>query len=171
MSCTLILMRHSHAADDHNCTDFERPLTTGGVDLARATGQLLVELNLVPDVIVASAAVRTTMTAQCVAEQFDSSVDVCLRDELYQSRTSAYLPAICAVASAETKTVLVIGHNPAVGTLISTLARKHHSVPPATCGVYAVDAADWFGLDRLTPDQVTLTHLIVNAQVSHASWS
>jgi len=169
MSCTLILMRHSHAASDHDCTDFERPLTPAGVELATATGQLLNELNVVPDLIVASAAVRTATTAECVSEQFDSNVHVSLRDELYQSGPSAYLPAIHATATSGTESMMVIGHNPAVGTLIASLARQYQSVPPATCGVYTVNTDDWFALTSLNREAATLTHLIVNGQLSHAS--
>ena len=164
MSCTLILMRHSHAAAEHSCPDFERQLTESGVELAKATAELLCELDVVPDLIVASSAVRTMTTAQSVAEQFECIVPVSSCDNLYQAGPSAYLPAIQAAAVSGKDTIMLIGHNPAIGTLISALSGQHVSVPPATLGAYSIDTADWFGLRDLIPEQATLKHFIVNAR-------
>jgi len=158
-------MRHSHAAAEHSCPDFKRQLTAAGVELAKATGLLLCELSIVPDLIVTSSAVRTMTTAQTIAEQFETTTAVSSCDDLYQAGAFDYLPAIHASAVTGTESIMVIGHNPAVGTLISALSGQRLSVPPATLGVYSVDTGDWFGVSSLTPEQATLTHLIVNAQL------
>jgi phosphohistidine phosphatase len=165
MSCTLILMRHSHAAAEHSCPDFERQLTEPGVQLAKKTGQLLRTLSVVPDLVLASAAVRTMQTAQTIVDQFESEVPVSSCNELYQAPTSAYLPVIQATTESGTETTMLIGHNPAVGTLMSVLSGQRLSVPPATLCVYSIATDDWFSLNSLNSTQATLTHLVVNGQV------
>jgi len=165
MTCTLILMRHSHAVGEHSCRDFDRQLTNAGLQLADATGQLLNDLAIAPDLIVTSAAVRTIQTGQRVAVQFTTEIPSVARDDLYQGSPSVYLPAIQAEASTETSVILAIGHNPGIESLISRLAETRISVPPATVGIYSVAVDDWHELPALSSQLVSLTHLIVDAQL------
>lgn len=165
MSLTLILMRHSHAADEPGCRDFDRPLTNAGVHLAEATGRLLGELGYVPELVVASAAVRTQATAGHVIDQFESAVQTHSSDELYQGPPSAYLPAIQNVVSPDTAVVMVIGHNPGIGSLICSLAGQRHSIPPATVGIFQLDTEDWFQLQGLNHATASFVQLIANGEV------
>ena len=166
MTCTLILMRHSYAADGHCCRDFERKLTGTGVGLAKATGKLMNERNITPDLIVTSAATRTVQTSECVAEQFESNIRLVLRPDLYQAGPSAYLPAIQSEAAPNTTTILSIGHNPAIESMISGLAGQRLSVSPATAGVFSIDAEDWFDLPSLNSQTAKFIQLIVGAKLS-----
>jgi len=165
MTCTLILMRHSHAASENSCRDFDRPLTNAGLQLADVTGQLLNNLAVTPDLIVTSAAVRTVQTGQRIAAQFTTDIPSVARDDLYQSSPSAYLPAIQAEASPKTSVILAIGHNPGIESLISRLTETGISVPPATVGIYSVAVDDWHKLPTLSNQLVSLTHLIVDGQL------
>jgi len=158
-------MRHSHAVDEHNCRDFDRQLTKSGRQLAAETGQRLNELNVVPDFIIASSAARTMQTGQQVVAQFENDIPLIARDDLYQSRPSVYLPAIQSEGSPDTPVVLAIGHNPGIGSLISSLAAIRLAVPPATMGVYSIDTGNWLELSSLSTRISTLTHLIVDAQL------
>lgn len=167
MTCTLILMRHSYAADENSHRDFDRPLTDHGVSLADSTGQLLRDLNIVPQLIVTSSAVRTVTTARHVATQFDPSVPQVHRDDLYQAGPSCYLPAVQSEAAPDVSSVLAIGHNPGMSSLICGLAGERLPVPPATVGVFSLDAEDWFDLTSLSSQTATLTHLIVNGQLEN----
>lgn len=166
MTRTLLLMRHSYAASEDSVRDFDRPLTDAGRRLARETGQLLKELNLVPNLIVTSAAARTVTTGQCVAEQFEPAVSQVAREDLYQARSSAYLPAIQSEVEPETSTILAIGHNPGIGTLITNLADRRFPVSPATVGVYTIDTEDWFEVPTLNDRNASMTHLIINGQLN-----
>lgn len=166
MICTLILMRHSHAADEHTCRDFDRQLTDDGIQLANATGILLKELSIVPDLIMTSAATRTVQTGECVAQQFESSIPLIPRHDLYQAGSSAYLPAIQSEATTDMRLILCVGHNPGIGSMISSLAGQRLAVAPSTAGVYSVDANDWFGLPSLNSQVAELTHLIVDAKLT-----
>lgn len=165
MICTLILMRHSRAVGEHTCRDFDRQLTDDGIQLAKATGILLNKLRIVPDLIMTSAASRTVQTGECVAKQFESNIPVIPRQDLYQADASAYLPSIQSQA-VDTRTILCVGHNPGIGSMISSLAGQHIPVDPATTAVYSVDADDWSGLPSLNNQVARLTHLIVGAKLT-----
>jgi phosphohistidine phosphatase len=164
MTCTLILMRHSHAVDEYSCRDFDRQLTGAGIQLANETGRLLNELNIMPDVIVTSAAARTVATGRCVAEQFESDIPVVPRHDLYQAGSTVYLPAIQSEAKPDSSTLLAIGHNPGIGSLMSGLAGRNLAVSPATTGVYSIGADDWHEFSVLSNMVARLTHLIINAK-------
>ena len=166
MTFTLILMRHSRAADGQSCRDFDRELTVAGVRLAADTGRLLSELCVVPDLIVTSAAVRTVQTGHYVAEKLESHIRLVTRQDLYQAAPTAYLSAIHAEATPITSTILCIGHNPGIGLLISSLAGHRLTVPPATAGIFTIATAGWFELPTLSSEIAQLTHLIVGAQLS-----
>jgi len=158
-------MRHSHAADAPGFRDFDRPLTTAGVQLAEVTGHLLRELGYVPDRVVASAAARTRATAEHVTEQFESAVETHSSDELYQAPPSAYLPAIQRIVHPNTAVVMAVGHNPGIGSLICSLAGHRHFIPPATVGIFQLDTDDWFQLKGLNHNSVSFVQLIANGEV------
>jgi len=166
MTCTLILMRHSHAADGQGCRDFDRQLTVAGVRLAADTGRLLSKLCIVPDLIVTSAAVRTVQTGRYLAEQFDTETRLVPRQDLYQAGPAGYLSAISAEAEPMISAILCIGHNPGIGLMISNLAGQRLAVPPAAVGIFEVDAEDWIQLPPLNSANSQLTHLIIDAQLS-----
>ncbi|MCH2213383.1 MAG: hypothetical protein MK110_18945 [Fuerstiella sp.] len=157
-------MRHSHAVGEYSCRDFDRQLTEPGRQLACETGRLLNDLHIVPSVIVTSAAARTLATGRCVAEQFKSNIPVVPRHDLYQAAPAAYLPAIQAEAMPDSSTLLAIGHNPGIGSLISDLAGRNLAVPPATAGVYSIAADHWTEFSVLSSMVARLTHLIIDAQ-------
>ncbi|MCH2203666.1 MAG: histidine phosphatase family protein [Fuerstiella sp.] len=157
-------MRHSHAVDEYSCRDFDRQLTGAGIQLANQTGRLLNEMNIVPDMIVTSAAERTVATSRCVAEQFESDIPIAPRHDLYQAGPAAYLPAIQAEAMPDSSTLLAIGHNPGIGSLISGLAGRNLAVSPATAGVYSIGTDDWHEFSVLSNMVEQLTHLIINAK-------
>lgn len=166
MICTLILMRHSHAVGEHTCRDFDRQLTDDGIQLANATGSLLNELRIVPDLILTSAASRTVQTGECVAAQFESSIPLSSRRELYQAGPSAYLPTIQSAAAPDLRTILCVGHNPGIASMISSLAGQQLPVSPATTAVYSVAAGNWLTLPSLNNRVAELTHLIVDAKLT-----
>ena len=139
MGLTLIVMRHSHAASDREYEDRQRPLTEEGIQLAITTGRKLCDLRLVPDIIVASAAVRTMHTANLVVQQFDSDVLLTSAEELYLARADVYLTVIRQSAPQDASTVMVVGHNPGVGTLMQGLSGQPLCVTLATVGALCND--------------------------------
>jgi len=102
-------------------SDFDRPLTSRGRREAEAAGQFLVENELLPGRILCSAARRTKETLQHAGASMLGFEDmVSFPDSLYSADSAGYLDIVRSVGDADT--VLVIGHNPAIGDFARMLA-------------------------------------------------
>ena len=78
----LTLMRHADARwKDPGVSDFERPLNRRGTTAAEAMARRLLELELVPDLLLASPARRTQQTAEIVARELSLPPRHVLREE------------------------------------------------------------------------------------------
>lgn len=143
---TIMLMRHSHACSDNSAySDHERPLTSRGKTLALTTARLLFEIGI-PDRILCSDATRTVETANIVAVELSEYREPEALNSLYLAPAREY-PNACAEYLAERdETVLLIGHNPAIASLMATWANDHLSVSPATVAVFRVAIDDWQSL-------------------------
>jgi len=64
----LTLIRHASADQDSDVRDFERPLSRKGQGEAQDMARRFQERNLVPDLILVSAALRTRETADIFAK-------------------------------------------------------------------------------------------------------
>lgn len=119
----LILVRHAHAEwPDYKGRDFDRPLTPQGEEDARATGRAIREAGLRPDVLLASAALRTRQTALLIAAELDLP-ESALRfsDSLYNAPESTIEVEAQAAAPAH-GLLMVVAHNPGVSELARVLA-------------------------------------------------
>ena len=134
----LLLMRHSYAASGY--TDEERPLTERGRTVATQTGTLLSENP--PDLILASTAVRATETAELVQLELPNAPEIQLLDRLYLAPPIAYFEAAMEFESAA-ESILVVGHNPGMASLINSWNDSILSVSPACVAVFVVPEASW----------------------------
>ncbi|MEM9701729.1 MAG: histidine phosphatase family protein [Planctomycetota bacterium] len=142
----LLLMRHAHA-EDRAATDFDRPLSERGRQQADAVGTALAEANLLPEVILASAALRTTTTAELVAARLPHAPAVQTSQGLYCSSVEEQREALrsCGAAAG----VLLIAHNPGVAEHLYALSGSA-DCPPATCVAFEVELDDWAELSSQT---------------------
>ena len=146
---TILLMRHSHAmADNPAWSDHERPLSRSGQELAQTTAELLKEYR--PDRILCSSARRTQQTSQIVAETLDSGVVPESHSSLYLAPADAYLMVARELLSSHNETVLFVGHNPGIASLMCDWATDSLSVPPATVAIFQASVADWSTLNSTT---------------------
>ena len=113
-----ILVRHAHAEwPAWRGRDFDRPLTARGVEDAHAAGQALRATGLRPSRIIASAAQRTTQTAQILLHELQlpaSQLD--LRDALYNADALSLRSAL-EDSVADGQVVLMVAHNPGISDL------------------------------------------------------
>ena len=112
-------MRHAKA-EQSAPSDFERPLAARGRRDATAAGAWLAEQGWVPDHALVSAARRTQETFTCVAEGGDFSVEPDLDRSLYSAAPESVVDLVRLVPS-EVQSLLVIGHNPTMGSLAQLL--------------------------------------------------
>lgn len=149
---TLLLLRHGEAASPPGRPDRERPLTASGRAQVARAGTWIRAHVAPPDRILCSSALRTRQTAAATG----LAAPVTALDDLYGADVAELL-AVARDLDPDDRTVLVVGHAPALPRLAvdlagsgsdgAALARLDAGFPPATLAVLALDGA-WWGLDR-----------------------
>ena len=115
----LILMRHAKAANGSR--DFKRPLTrTGREQAAHQAGPLSGRTGYV-DLVLVSAAERTLQTLEALTSGGLQVGEVRPSDELYGAGWVDVLDMLREVP-ADSRTVLVVGHEPTMSTATAMLA-------------------------------------------------
>jgi phosphohistidine phosphatase len=151
----LTLLRHGQAqAPEDSARDFDRPLTRRGRDDARSMGRRLAAAGWVPDLVLASPAVRTATTAQIVAGEFGIHIrHIEYPEELYAATADGLWRAICRTPHG-TGHVLLCGHNPAISELASRLGPRpeRRSLAPAAYASAHWRAGRWQQLEPGTAD-------------------
>lgn len=163
---TLILMRHaksSWTADD--LADHDRPLAPRGREAAPRIGNWLKKQKLRPGLILCSTATRVQETLTLLRPSLPDSVKVQSKKGLYMALPREILAEIGKVAG-ETETLMVIGHNPGIGSLAHWLAgqgdtkeiaRLGEKFPTAAVAVLDFDIESWRDVDG---EAGTLRHFI-----------
>lgn len=159
---TIVLMRHSYASSENSAfADHERPLTQRGRDLAETTARLVLD-QVQPDRILCSSAARAAETANIFSTQFKSGPVPESIDSLYLSPPGRY-PAVAAEQLTETdESVLFVGHNPGIASLICSWADESLAIMPATVAIFRLIMDDWRVLTSASKPVPELTGLISN---------
>ncbi|MEJ8474833.1 SixA phosphatase family protein [Roseibium algae] len=117
----LLLLRHAKSDwGDPGLEDIDRPLSNRGRNAARAMGAFLEENHLRPDLILCSTAQRTRETLSFLLPNFKQEAEIRLLQSLYDQSGADYIQTIRAEGGA-TKTLMLIGHNPAIEDTAHTL--------------------------------------------------
>lgn len=144
----LILTRHAKSAwDDPTLSDEARPLNERGRRSAREIGDWLASRGYDPEEVLCSTAARTIETWERAAEAVFETLPK-LRKEagLYQASPEQML-AVLRTATAPT--VMMIGHNPAIGELAAMLPARapmsadFRSYPTGATLVVDFDVPEW----------------------------
>lgn len=139
---TLLILRHAKAERDDAPTDHDRELTKKGKKAARRMGELFRRENLMPDLILSSAAERARRTAEEAAEAAGFQGTVELLEELYLAEPHAYVSALRQKAG-DANRVLVVGHNPGIEALIFRLTGAAEHMPTAALAECALPIGSW----------------------------
>lgn len=118
----LILLRHATAERAAlGQTDHERALTKGGRKESKAAGKTLAKRGETIDLVLSSDSKRTRETWAGVAEKLGGTPEVRFLRALFEAQN--YVPII-GREGGDARTILVVGHNPAVHTTALTLAEE-----------------------------------------------
>ena len=143
MTKTLIIMRHAKSSwDNPGLADYDRPLNKRGLRDASRMAQWLSESELIPDQVIASAACRANQTASIVTNELALETDILETRDLYLSDYDAYLEQVSYLPN-DVETVLVIGHNPTMESLIYLLSGESVSMPTAAIAVIQLPIDTW----------------------------
>ena len=136
---TIYLLRHAKSSwENPNLDDFERPLNKRGHYDAPLMGNLMEKLNILPDLIISSPAIRAAMTARIVAEAINYPLKNIQYDEnIYEADDSQILDVIYGVDNA-IKKLMLVGHNPSF-TYFSHFLANHDINNIPTCGLIGIE--------------------------------
>ncbi len=124
--------------------DFDRPLNEVGYRIAPKMGVKLRELNLKPEIIFCSPAMRTKQTAELLVEQLEYDLDsIIFSEEIYEASTRNLSDLISGLDEAKTD-IAFIGHNPSFTYICEYLTGQVLDNIP-TCGVVRIifDVQNW----------------------------
>ena len=125
----LILLRHAKS-DWPDVPDRDRPLAKRGRRDAPRIGRWLHEQGYQPDVVVVSAATRTRQTWDLVAPELGGSPAVHFEPRAYAASALTLL-YLAQELPARYRTALLIGHNPGLSELATSLAGPPESTTAA----------------------------------------
>jgi phosphohistidine phosphatase len=169
---TVLLMRHAMAGEGlHSQRDFDRELTSEGLETATQTGHLLKRMGVRIDVVLASAAVRTQQTADAVREIVCPNARFELLDSLYHAPAETYAHAVRRLTLETESTILIVGHNPGIGDLIYRWADESLSVSTATVAIFESTVDAWTRFRKSHGDALSLSCLIQDAQIVRSTES
>ena len=150
----LVLVRHAQAGDAP--TDRDRPLTDRGRQQAAAVGGWLAAAGIAPDRVLVSPARRALQTWDRLRMALDGAPEAQADERIYDNTVDG-LVEVLRESGPDVRTVVLVGHNPAVGTLAHVLddgegsrpAREALAAgfPPASAAVFDV-GMPFAGLDE-----------------------
>lgn len=140
---TLLLMRHAKSSwKNPDLSDRERPLNATGKKEAPMMGELILEKELLPQVILASSAERTRQTAKMLAEQCNFKGEVKYLNSLYMAEPQQCLEAVKALPD-DLERVMLIGHNPGLEGLLQILSKRVESLPTGALAHLVLPIRSW----------------------------
>lgn len=164
---TLFLLRHAKSSwADPELPDRQRPLAPRGRRDAKRIAEHLVRLEIRPELVLCSPAVRTRETLERLRVGTGSTVR--LEDELYGASAEQLLERLRLVPE-EIASLMVIGHNPGIQALALLLAgdgveldRVEEKFPTAALATLALPATSWSGV---VPGAAVLSAYVVPKQL------
>lgn len=131
----LLLIRHAKATHETGFIDFERPLQERGLQDAAVMAARLKEKNFIPQLLVASPALRTLSTANVFSEHLSIAQPQTNKD-IYEATVSDLIKVINALPD-EHEFIAMVGHNPGISELLYYLTGQIQEVP--TCAMMLIE--------------------------------
>jgi Phosphohistidine phosphatase SixA len=130
MTRQLLVLRHAKSAWDTDApADFERPLARRGKKDAPRVGKWLREQGLVPDYVLSSPAKRAKQTAVAVCRELGLKKHELTWDARIYEASREQLLHLLTACPENAKTVLLVGHNPGLESLLTYLCGSDILVP------------------------------------------
>ncbi|MEI7748646.1 MAG: histidine phosphatase family protein [Chlorobiaceae bacterium] len=134
---TIYLVRHAKAGSAHS-GDFDRTLNDVGLKAAHFMAELLEEKSVVPDLVIASPAIRALTTAEIFCDILGYPKEqIEKRIEIYEGGAGRLLKIVQQIPDNCT-TAMLFGHNPTM-TAFSNLLSGGGIDSLATCGIARID--------------------------------
>ncbi len=142
---SVIFVRHAKSSwDNPDLSDFDRPLNKRGLKDAPFMAQVLAQMNIKPDKIISSPAIRALTTARHFAEKLDYPInDISTHNDIYEKGANAIINIITNLDN-NLNCIMLFGHNPDLHHLVTYLSDLTIDNLP-TCGIVCIDfnVASW----------------------------
>jgi phosphohistidine phosphatase len=140
---TLYLLRHGEAEPGiGHLGDLRRPLTEKGINYIKSLSGDLKSRKVEVDRILVSPSLRTSQTAAIISEYIPHK-EIQIHDEIYDAEVSD-LVRILQKIEPYIGSILLIGHNPALSTLVSKITGVEHiNMPPGMLAIVEIVVNDW----------------------------
>jgi phosphohistidine phosphatase len=156
----LYLLRHAKSSwKEEGLADHDRPLASRGRRAAKAIGRHLRERGVAPELVLCSTARRVRETLEGI-EPLLGRAAISVEPELYGAGPAELLARLHEIAP-PVRSVMVIGHNPALEQLALLLARHGSTVseleakfPTGALATLAIRGPGWAALDRGTAELI-----------------
>lgn len=146
---TLFLMRHGESDWDATFpSDRDRPLSSRGERAAAAVGRWMRDAAQVPELVVASDALRTRRTADLAIEAGSWPSVLEMDSAIYEATPARLLDRIIRVDPARAS-VLLLGHEPGLSGIASRLlGGAALRFPTAAVARIDLDVPDWSRIEN-----------------------
>jgi phosphohistidine phosphatase len=137
----LLLVRHAKATHETGFADFERPLKPSGLQDAAIMAGRLKETGHIPQLLVASPALRTLSTANVISQH----LGIPAAEEILgiYDASQNQLVDIISQLNDDYDFIGLVGHNPGIGQVLYYLTSKIHDVPPGAVALIEFDTKTW----------------------------
>ncbi|MGQ4810488.1 2,3-bisphosphoglycerate-dependent phosphoglycerate mutase [Candidatus Entotheonellaceae bacterium PAL068K] len=140
---TLLVLRHAKSSwQDASLPDFDRPLTKQGKQTAQAMGKEMRRRDLVPDLVLSSAARRARQTAKRALKAMRYDGKSRKQQNLYLSGVRRHLNLLRQVDEAYNR-VLLVGHNPTLEQLVERLTAQQVTLRTGTLVCLDLETDAW----------------------------
>ena len=140
---TILLMRHAKSSwDEPHLADHDRPLSSRGMSAAPLIGEHLARIDLVPDVIVCSTAVRARQTVDYLLETLPYEGKVTYSRDLYHAGTESFLDEIYKLDE-QIQCAMLVGHNPGMEMAVEDLTGEWVRMPTAAVARIDFEVNSW----------------------------
>lgn len=144
----LYLLRHAKSSwDNPHLADFDRPLNKRGQKAAPLMGSIVEERKVEPNKILCSPAKRTRETLDLFLETAKLESPVEFVDNIYAASTGE-LRAILKKQDSSDQSILMIGHNPGMESLLENLTGEWERFPTACLASIKLKIDSWKDLER-----------------------
>lgn len=145
MTKTIILARHSYAENgSFNTKDFDRELTTQGINFAKQQGIKFSNYAITPDIMISSDAKRALQTSEILKEQLSYSKPIDFQHFLYRDYTTQDFINFIHLLNDELNSALIVGHNPTLATIAYRLSTNfNHGVNPGSIIILEFECNTW----------------------------
>ena len=122
--------------------DVQRPLNGRGRRASQTVGNFLKREKIIPDLVLSSSAIRARQTTDIVIEAAKLHTDLRFDERIYEAGAERLLEVVRQIEKSK-KTVLLVGHNPALEELLKMLTGAVELMPTATLAKVVLSTSNW----------------------------